>query len=567
MSEFNSNRKRVPEDSPAKQGKREHAASSSSSSSSAAAAPLSEAELQFEDPFEDQYEQEEVDKDADDDDEDEESDNEDAMKERRGEMNRGDDLDEEGDERPVPKQTWRAGIDTLPEGEVLEYDPRAYSMYHSLQAEWPCLSFDVVHDNLGDNRQRYPLSMYLVIGSQADKAERNKLTLLRLSDLNKIHSSEKREEDDEDTDDDSDSDGEEEDPTLEHVNVTHPGGVNRVRSMPQAAGVVATMADTGRVHIFDLTSPAYNMMNRQSSSIGSAVGGVGAAPSGPVYSFNGHNTAPGTTPGSVVEGYGVDWSKVVPGRLATGDTNGNIIVWNVETGSAVANLTTPGVRYSAPKISCAIGGGAVAAPGGRYSGHRGSVEDLQWSPTEATVFCSASTDKSMRIWDVRGKGGPQISVEDAHLDDINVLSWNTRVSYLVATGCDDGSFKVWDLRNIKSSQPLAHFQYHKGPVTSIQWSYHDESLLAVSSSDDQVTIWDLSVEADDEQPGTSANGGAAGGSSTAGDMFAEYPPQLLFIHQGQHNVKELHFHPQIPDVLMTTAEDGFNVFKPAISVA
>lgn len=120
------------------------------------------------------------------------------------------------------------------------------------------------------------------------------------------------------------------------------------------------------------------------------------------------------------------------------------------------------------------------------------------------------------------------------------------------------AMKVWDLRSIREKLPLAHFSYHKGSITSLEWAPHDESLLCVSSADDQVTVWDLSVEADEEEVRQ---------QSTGDNPFAEYPPQLLFIHQGQHNVKELHFHPQIPGVIITTAEDGFNVFKPAINVS
>lgn len=81
-------------------------------------------------------------------------------------------------------------------------------------------------------------------------------------------------------------------------------------------------------------------------------------------------------------------------------------------------------------------------------------------------------------------------------------------------------------------------------------------MLAASGADNQLTVWDLSVEADDDAD--------ASGAGVAG--LDDLPPQLLFIHQGQTDIKELHFHPQIPGVIMSTAADGFNIFKPATTV-
>ena len=469
--------------------------------------------LIFEDPFGDEFEEEEefdetaIERERSDYDEDGDSEDQDAMLDEGGKQGGGgdDDDDEDGGDN-APKQVWRPGIDKLADGETLEYDPSAYIMYHSMTTEWPCLSVDFMRDPLGDGRQRFPLTMFMYMGSQADKADANKITLLKLSDLHRTGGLP-------DSDDEDEEDHMDDDPIIDHINIPHSGGINRIRAMPQNAGIVATMSDNSKANIYD----AQGLFR----SLTEGRGQRPTIPSKPTYTFKGHKD----------EGYAISWSGVEEGRLATGDCAGAIHIWN--RGS---NANCSDWRVDP----------------GAYTGHTGSVEDLQWSPAEATVFASCGVDRTVKIWDTRGRTGPMISV-NAHNDDINVISWSTSVGYLLASGCDDGSFKVWDLRSIKKETPLANFTYHTKAITSIEWAPHDESVLSVSSEDDQVTIWDLSVEADE--------------SEAPSAELAEFPAQLLFIHQGQTNVKEAHWHPQIPNTLVTTAEDGINVFKPAISVS
>jgi ribosome assembly protein RRB1 len=101
--------------------------------------------------------------------------------------------------------------------------------------------------------------------------------------------------------------------------------------------------------------------------------------------------------------------------------------------------------------------------------------------------------------------------------------------------------------------PVASFKWHTAPITSIEWHPTEDSVFAASGADDQVTLWDLGVEPDDDELGTLMN--------DAPDSARDVPPQLLFVHQGQKDVKEVHWHPQIPGAVLSTALDGFNIFK------
>ncbi|KAK9086153.1 hypothetical protein Sjap_026564 [Stephania japonica] len=105
---------------------------------------------------------------------------------------------------------------------------------------------------------------------------------------------------------------------------------------------------------------------------------------------------------------------------------------------------------------------------------------------------------------------------------------------------------------------VAHFEYHKLPITSIEWSPHEPSTLAVSSADNQLTIWDLSLEKDEEEEAEFKVH-----TKEKVDVPEDLPPQLLFVHQGQKDLKELHWHGQIPGMLVSTAADGFNILMPS----
>lgn len=44
----------------------------------------------------------------------------------------------------------------------------------------PCLSFDVITDDLGTNRGNFPHTMYLVAGSQAEKPKDNCVIVMKV---------------------------------------------------------------------------------------------------------------------------------------------------------------------------------------------------------------------------------------------------------------------------------------------------------------------------------------------------------------------------------------------------
>lgn len=47
----------------------------------------------------------------------------------------------------------------------------------------PCLSFDIIKDNFGDRREAFPMTAYLVAGTQSDRPNNNSVIVVKVTQL------------------------------------------------------------------------------------------------------------------------------------------------------------------------------------------------------------------------------------------------------------------------------------------------------------------------------------------------------------------------------------------------
>jgi ribosome assembly protein RRB1 len=109
------------------------------------------------------------------------------------------------------------------------------------------------------------------------------------------------------------SSGEEDDPNIEFKSMKHPGSVNRIRVMPQEPFFTCTWSEDGKLYIWDAL-PFLKALDVPGSKLGSYVA-----------KLSNHTT----------EGFALDWSSLVKGRLVSGDCHGNILMTEMKNNAWV----------------------------------------------------------------------------------------------------------------------------------------------------------------------------------------------------------------------------------------
>ena len=422
----------------------------------------------------------------------------------------------------------------LKEGETLDFDNDAYEMLHRSKVEWPCLSVDFLlkensllsslkefylpNDKRKMTEDKYPYNTYIIAGSQTN--EKNGYFYFM-----KWYNMRKTKYDDDPEKGEDDEDDEEEDkinPFMKYEKIKVNGNINRVKSMKNSS-ICALWNDSPSVDIIDCEELFNNIEYKEEIRVeeDSNKHKNKKLKKDIKYKKIFKKSLPQKN-----EGFAIDWNNINPFVLALGGYDKKVSIFKPKD----ENISD------------------IILFGDYLTGHSDSVEDIQWSPNEENVLASCGIDKSIRFWDIRQntKNSPKI-LKNAHNSDVNVISWNTIRNHLFASGGDDNTFKVWDLRYL-NEDPISEIKWHTGPINSIMWDPFDESQLAVCSEDNRLSVWDFSVEPDEKKLFDNFNN--------------EIPQQLVFLHQGQINLKDVKFHPIFKNMLISSAENGLNLFRP-----
>lgn len=107
------------------------------------------------------------------------------------------------------------------------------------------------------------------------------------------------------------------------------------------------------------------------------------------------------------------------------------------------------------------------------------------------MFGSVSDDLTLQIVDTRHPDHSTAAHKVfAHGEAVNGLAFSPASDYVVATASSDKTVGLWDLRNLKHK--LHSCAGHASDVIGLAWHPHEEAILASSSADRRIIFWDLS---------------------------------------------------------------------------
>jgi WD40 repeat protein len=143
--------------------------------------------------------------------------------------------------------------------------------------------------------------------------------------------------------------------------------------------------------------------------------------------------------------------------LATGDVNGEILIWEIATGE--------------PLAIC--------------KGHASRVHSIAFSH-DGRMLGSGSSDRTLKLWDVLD--GSCIKTLSGHQQRVRSIAFS-RDDRAIVSGSSDATIRIWDVHSGECRQILSG---HRNYVWAVAFS-PDDRLVASGSEDKTIRIWELAT--------------------------------------------------------------------------
>lgn len=186
-------------------------------------------------------------------------------------------------------------------------------------------------------------------------------------------------------------------------------------------------------------------------------------------------------------------SKVYrPDSIISGGADGLIKLWNLRSpgtlGGRRSDFDSSSPRHSpssdttSPRTKAVANSDALCI----LSGHGGRVLCVK-SAWHGDRLLSGGADRTVRVWDIVGSGGKCILSLSGH------LGWVTHVRYwgpnTVVSASTDRSILLWDTR--VRSRPLFSLRHHHAPVSDVLVGARADPIMFSAASDGSVAAWDF----------------------------------------------------------------------------
>ncbi|TPX62134.1 hypothetical protein PhCBS80983_g00603 [Powellomyces hirtus] len=162
---------------------------------------------------------------------------------------------------------------------------------------------------------------------------------------------------------------------------------------------------------------------------------------------------------------GLDFNSVQPNLLASGASQGEIFIWDLNN---PAKHFTPGAK----------------------SQRLEDITAVAWNEHAAHIIATASNNGNTVIWDLRQKRELLTLVHPGGRKPITSIAWNPAVATQIVTASDDDNapgLLIWNLQNAAAPQMALHG--HQKGVLSMAWCPKDSDLLLSCGKDNSTLAW------------------------------------------------------------------------------